>query len=336
MPRFIPHQDIQHSQTSKVGILVTNLGTPDAPTSSALRRYLREFLWDRRVVEIPRAIWWFMLNFLVLPTRPKQSAKAYQKVWTKEGSPLLTNSLKQVEKLRQQFPDAQVELAMRYGNPSIESGLKKLKSANVNRLLIFPLYPQYTSSTVGSTFEAISAELNKWRLIPDLRFISQYHAHPAYITAMADHIQDHWKQHGQAELLIFSFHGIPTFHIDQGDPYLHHCKVTAEKIIQALDLKPEQWKLTFQSRFGKAEWLQPYTDKTMKDLPSQGIKSLDIFCPGFPSDCLETLEEIAEENKEYFMQAGGEKFSYIPALNDTEDHIQALSDIIKQQTSDWH
>ena len=312
--------NLDHLNADKVGVLITNLGTPDAPETGAVRRYLREFLSDPRVVEIPRLIWFFILNLVILVVRPRKSAEAYKGVWTEEGSPLLVYSLAQgegiQERLRQTYGEkVVVRVGMRYGNPSIASQLQAFEDEGVRKLVVLPLYPQYSGSTNGSTFDAVARDFLKRRLLPALRFISHYPDYPPYIQAMADHIRAYRDKHGTADKLVLSFHGVPKRFLLKGDPYFHECHQTSQLLAKALGLADDQWMTTFQSRFGAEEWLQPYTDETMKSLPGQGVKSIQVFCPGFSSDCLETVEEIDEENREYFEEAGGESFAYISALN---------------------
>lgn len=338
--RYRGTSGFDHKSKGRVGVLITNLGTPDAPVPSALRRYLAEFLSDPRVVGIPRLIWWFILHGIVLRVRPKKSAAAYKTVWTERGSPLLFHTQDQAEALEKALKsewgdDLVVTFAMRYGNPSIKSVLQKLQDQGVDRLLVLPLYPQYSASTTASTFDAISADFVKRRWLPQLRFVSSYHDDEGYIDAMAEHIRQYWQQHGQAEKLVMSYHGIPLYYLHEGDPYHCHCLKTSRLLAEKLGLEPEQHLTTFQSRFGKAQWLQPYTDATLKSLPGQGVKSIDVFCPGFSADCLETIEEIGEENREYFIENGGDKFSYIPALNAEAVHIDALSALIRRHLSGW-
>ena len=337
MANYIGNTDFKHDSDPCTGVLVTNLGTPDAPTTSALRRYLAEFLADPRVVEIPKLIWWFILHGVILRTRPKRSAAVYRKIWTEAGSPLLAISKKQVAAI-QTFLDQHatekfhVELAMRYGNPSIQSGLEKLQRANTKKIIILPLYPQYSASTTASTFDAVANILKTWRDIPELHLVKHYHDTPDYINALAESITEHWQKASRAEKLLFSFHGIPKAYFESGDPYYYECHQTARLVAKKLNLNEEQWILTFQSRFGPKEWLKPYTDETLKELAMTGTKNVDVICPGFSSDCLESLEEIDMQNRKFFLEAGGEKFSYIPALNDRPAHISALANIIQKYT----
>ncbi|HID01313.1 MAG TPA: ferrochelatase [Piscirickettsiaceae bacterium] len=325
-----------------MGILMTNLGTPDAPTPDALKPYLYQFLSGTRVVEPPppRWQWQLILRTLILPKRSKSSAQAYASVWAEEGSPLLTISQQQLDKLKAALEPhingpVAFALGMRYGNPSIESALDQLRQAGVSRLLVLPLYPHYAGATTGSTFDALADALKQWRWVPALRFINHYHDHPGYLDALANSIRDYQAEHGQPDKLIFSYHGIPQRYHDQGDPYLDQCLATTEAVRQRLGLHEDQVITSFQSRFGKEEWIKPYTDETLKSLARQGVKHVQVLCPGFSADCLETLEEIDEENRQYFMAAGGERYGYIPALNDRDDHIAALADIVKTHLGAW-
>lgn len=336
MSRFSAITDNPHEGrfNSKTGVLITNLGSPDAPTAKALRVYLAEFLSDPRIVEIPRLIWLMILHGIILRVRPKKSAHAYQSIWTDEGSPLITISRAQTDKIEKQlrgegFEDIEVELAMRYGNPSIESGLEKLREKGITRIIIVPLYPQYSSATTGSTFDQISKVLRGWRWVPELHFINGYHKHPLYIESLANSIREDLEANGEPDKLVFSYHGTPKLFLDRGDPYHCFCQQTTRLVIEKLNLDKEKVMTTFQSRFGKAEWLQPYTDKTLESFPSQGIKNVAILSPAFSADCLETLEELEVENREVFESAGGEKYRYIPALNDRDDHIKAITALIK-------
>lgn len=330
----------KHQQAEKTGILITNLGTPDAPTGAALRRYLKEFLSDPRVVEFPRLLWWLILNGIILRIRPKRSAAAYSKVWTADGSPLLIHTARQCEMLRERLQarygdNIVVAFAMRYGSPSITSVLEQLQQAGVRRLLVLPLYPQYSGSTSASTFDAISADFNRRRWLPDFRFISHYPDYPPYIEAMARHIEAYRAKHGSSQLLLLSYHGVPKKYLLRGDPYHCECLKTSRLLAERLGLSEDQVKTTFQSRFGREEWLKPYTDDTLKALPAQGVDSVDVFCPGFSSDCLETLEEIDEENRGYFLESGGKQFHYIPALNAEPVHIDALEQLVEENLKGW-
>lgn len=323
-----------------LGIVLVNLGTPDAPTTSAVRTYLAEFLSDPRIVAIPRFLWMIILHGIVLRVRPKRSAKAYASIWTDEGSPLLVISKKQRAALEKSisplFKDqVTVALAMRYGNPSIPSVLRTLREKNIQRLLILPLYPQYSATTTASIFDAITSELQHWRWIPEIRFIQHYQQETDYITALSNQIDTFRKEHGAAEKLLFSFHGIPKDYYQAGDPYPDECHATARGVIERLGLKDDQWQISFQSRFGAQEWVKPYTDETLKQWGAEGIKSVQVVCPAFSTDCLETLEEIAVENRDYFLQAGGGEYTYIPALNDDPEHIEMLTKLIQKHAQGW-
>jgi ferrochelatase len=323
----------------KTAVLLINLGTPEAPTEEAVREYLREFLWDPKVVQIPRALWWVILNFFVLKKRPAQSAKAYQKVWTDEGSPLLVNSKKiqvSLQALAEQNRAGQYEifLAMRYGQPSIESVLDQVKKTDADNIIVLPLYPQFATSSTGTALHAFRQAYAKWGAAPRSKTIIDYHDNEAYINALAQSVQTYWKEHGKAECLLLSFHGVPDRTIKQGDPYLDHCTKTTELLVEKLRLKPLEWRMVFQSRFGKAKWIQPYCVETLEALPEEGIKSVDVVCPGFSVDCLETLEEIAMQNKDIFLKAGGENYRYIPALNDDDAHIAALLSLIEENNKE--
>lgn len=341
MTQYLGTEHFSHDEdTSCTGILITNLGTPDQATPSAVRRYLAEFLSDPRIVEIPRLPWWFILHGVILRIRPGKVAKSYQEVWSEEGSPLLAISKKQQALLQEALAlhfkgKVKVELAMRYGNPSIKKALRNLKDAGAQRILVLPLYPQYSATTTASTFDAIADEFKTWRWLPEFRFIQHYHDHELYIQALVNSITSHQQQHGQAEKLVFSFHGLPQRNLEQGDPYFCECHKTARLVAGKMGLNDTQWALTFQSRFGRQEWLKPYTDKSLIKWANEGVKSVQVCCPGFSADCLETLEEINVENRDYFLNAGGEKFEYIPALNDNVDHIGMMGALITQHASDW-
>ena len=324
----------------KIGVLIANLGSPDEPTAPAVRRYLKQFLSDPRVVKTNRILWWFVLNVIILNIRPKRVAEAYKSVWTGEGSPLISISKKQAaavsDKLNEQFKGQVVtELAMTYGNPSIESALEKLRKAGAQKILVLPMYPQFSYTTSAAVSDGVEHALNKMNFKPELLTVNDFHDHPAYINAIANSIKRQWTTTEKTQLLVFSLHGIPQRYVDQGDPYYDHCCETTRLVAEALKLEDHQWRLLFQSRFGREPWLQPYCDKTMEALPAEGISSIDILCPGFSADCLETLEEIQVENKEYFIDAGGKTFNYIPCLNDNDEHIDALVTIINQHLSAW-
>lgn len=329
-----------HNQTDKIGVLVTNLGTPDAPKKAELKRYLKEFLSDPRVVEVPRLIWWMILNLVILNIRPRRSAKAYSTVWTERGSPLMFHTEDQTQALRNKLQSRYgdnivVDFAMRYGSPSVDSVVDNMLQKGVRKLVVLPLYPQYCASTTGSTFDAIAASFSKRRWIPELRFITHYHDDREYITAVAAKIKAHWDEHGRADKLIFSYHGIPKRYLLNGDPYHCECHKTSRLIAQELGLQEHEHFTSFQSRFGREEWLKPYTDHSLKAFPAQGVKSVQIVCPGFSADCLETIEEIGEENRDYFLEAGGQRYEYIPALNADDNHICALTKLIETNLQGW-
>jgi len=322
----------------KTAVLITNLGSPDEPTTSAVRRYLREFLSDRRVVEIPRLIWLIILHGIILRIRPAKSAKLYQTVWQDDGAPLLSITAKQKVKLEakiksQHGDDVMVDFAMRYGNPSVASALQKFQQAGADKIVVLPLYPQYAGPTTASTFDAVSKELQKWRYIPSIHFLNTYHNNPLYIQALAETVKEHVATHGKPERLVMSYHGMPELFHEWGDPYYDFCQETTrlvkEIILESgLGFTDDEIIMTFQSRFGKAEWLKPYTDVTLEELPEQGIKHVAIMSPAFSADCLETLEELIHENSEVFLEAGGETYHYIAALNDRDDHIDALLNVL--------
>jgi ferrochelatase len=324
----------------KTGVLLVNLGTPDAPTPAALRRFLGEFLSDPRVIEAPRWLWWLVLHGFILRVRPRRSAHAYQSIWTPQGSPLLVNSTRQLHEVsvvlqRTQGDSLVFALGMRYGNPSLARALQELKGKGIERLLVLPLYPQYSATTTGSTFDAISMELRQWRRVPAVQFIDSYHNFQPYIDAMAAHIRRYFARHGRPQKLLLSFHGIPAEYAAKGDPYPEQCRATAERLTQVLELTESECQMVFQSRFGPREWLQPYADITLQTLPQQGIKHVAVFSPGFPADCLETLEEMAIVNRKLFLESGGNRFDYIPALNAEAEHIGALASLLEQHLRSW-
>jgi len=318
----------------KTAVLLINLGTPEAPTEKAVRAYLKEFLWDPRVVQIPRFIWWFILNWIVLRKRPAISAKAYQKVWTKEGSPLMVHS-EQIAQSLQTLADANCQgqyrffLGMRYGEPSIQTVFQAIKEGEPDNIIVLPLYPQFATSSTGTAWHAYQSLYHQWEDAPHSKTIIDYHDNDAYIEALADSVRQHWRKNGKGDCLLLSYHGVPERTIRQGDPYLSHCTKTTELLVEKLELKDLEWRLVFQSRFGKAKWIQPYCVDVLKTLPEEDIKTLDVICPGFAADCLETLEEIAMENKNIFIEAGGEDYRYIPALNDNALHTKALYSLVE-------
>ena len=339
MARFQPEPAYTHGQAARTAVLLCNLGTPDAPTAPAVRRYLAQFLSDPRVVEIPRLVWWPILHGIILRTRPAKSAAKYASIWTPEGSPLRVWSDKQATLLRgwlgERSSQVLVRAAMRYGNPSIASQLDALKAEGATRILILPLYPQYAGSTTASVFDAVHAWAARTRWVPELRLVQHYHDHPAYIEALARQVEAHWKREGRGEKLLLSFHGVPERTLHLGDPYHCEARKTARLLAERLGLRAEQYQVTFQSRFGRARWLEPATEPTLVALAQGGLRRVDVLCPGFTSDCLETLEEINQEARAAFLQAGGQAFHYIPCLNDSPAWIAALGQIAEQHLSGW-
>lgn len=329
-----------HGTPARIGILLVNLGTPDAPTAQAVRPYLAQFLGDPRVVEIPRAIWWLILNGIILYIRPKKSAKKYASVWLAEGSALRVYTEKQAILLKSylgQRTDAPlvVDFAMTYGSPSISDVLQKLKEQNCQRILIVPMFPQYAASATAPVFDQVFSELQKMRNLPAIRTIKNFHDHAGYIKALAASINDYWIKNGRGEKLVMSFHGVPQYALDKGDPYHCECQKTGRLLAEQLGLKPDQYTVSFQSRFGKAEWIKPYTTATLKELGTQKTRRVDMVCPGFVADCLETLEEIAMEGRDDFQHAGGGEYHYIPCLNDRDDWIHALTDLVMNNLQGW-
>jgi ferrochelatase len=337
--RFKKEPPRTHGIFSKTAIVLVNLGTPDAPTTAAVRRYLKQFLSDPRVVEIPKAVWWFILHGLILPFRSGKSAEKYASIWGKEGSPLKVHTEKQALLLRghlgERGHDLQVVYAMRYGNPSLPEILDKLKQEGCDRILILPAYPQYSGTTTASVNDAVSHYYTNVRNVPELRFVKHYHDHEGYVHALAKSVLAYWEMHGRPDKLVMSFHGVPKRTLLLGDPYYWECQKTARLLVTQLGLAPDEYVVSFQSRFGKAEWLQPYTAPTLIKLAKKGIGRVDVMCPGFTSDCIETLEEIAMEAKHDFLTAGGKEFHYIPALNESPDWIGALADIAEHYMAGW-
>jgi ferrochelatase len=336
---FRPEPAFRHGQPARTAVLLVNLGTPDEPSAPALRRYLAEFLSDPRVVEIPRLPWWLILHGIILRTRPARSAAKYASVWMPEGSPLKVWTQRQTEALQQTL-DARghqvlVRYAMRYGNPSIASVMDSLRAEGATRVLVIPLYPQYAAATTAS----VSDKLLEWALqarrMPDLRFVGEYHDDPAYIAALAARLRAHWAAHGRGDKLVLSFHGVPERSLKLGDPYHCQCHKTARLLTEALGLTRDDVLVTFQSRFGKAKWLEPYTEPTLQALATAGTKRVDVMCPGFVADCLETLEEIAQEVRDAFLAAGGETFHYVPCLNDSAQWMAALGALAERHLAGW-
>jgi ferrochelatase len=336
---FAPEPAFRHGTAPKTAVVLVNLGTPDAPTPAALRRYLAQFLSDPRVVEIPRVAWLPILHGIILRVRPAKSAKKYESIWLPEGSPLQVWSGKQATLLRGYLGErghaVEVRHAMRYGNPSIASVLDALKAEGATRILVLPMYPQYSGPTTASTIDAVGAWAARIRHLPELRFVNRYHDDAGYVEALARRVIDHWQKHGRPERLVLSFHGVPKRTLLLGDPYHCECLKTARLLGERLTLKPSELVVTFQSRFGKAEWLQPYTEPTLVELARQGVKHVAVMCPGFTADCLETLEEIDHEARAAFRAAGGAEFHYIACLNDSHAWIAALADIAIRHMQGW-
>ena len=321
---------------SNTAILLVNLGTPDEPSTPAIRRYLKEFLSDRRVIEAPKLIWWFVLNLVILRFRPAKLITNYKKIWENGESPIRRITDQQVSKLQAKLNQSsdlnkvKVAAAMTYGNPSLKNVFKQLQDEGYENILVLPLFPQYSATTTAAAWDALARATSEMRNIPQIRFIKRYHTHPIYIEALATSVRRHWEETGRQAKLFFSFHGLPKAYVEKGDPYADECVETVELVTKALNLSDDQWALCYQSRVGVAEWLQPYTDEAMKELGNQKLKGLDVICPGFSADCLETIEEIDEENRDYFEQAGGSDFHYIPALNDQDVHIDLMEALVKE------
>ncbi len=339
MSRFTSSDQFHHGQVERTGVLLVQLGTPTEPEAGPVRRYLKQFLSDPRVVEIPRLVWWLILNGIILRTRPKKSAQKYASVWTDAGSPLMVNTKKQASLVQGHLGDAGVDVrvgfAMRYGEPSIQSQLEALRDQNVTRLLVVPLYPQYAGSTTATVFDEVTRVLRGWRNLPEVRFIRNFHNYKPYIEALTARIRKQWGNDGPPDKLLMSFHGVPRQTLLDGDPYHCECHATARWLAQSLGLAPDRWQLSFQSRFGKAKWLEPYTDASLKELGAARTARLDVVCPGFVADCLETLEEIAIEGRETYTEAGGQGFNYIPCLNDDPGFVAALSQLIQAHLAGW-
>lgn len=333
MSRFTALTENAHEKLSAdTGVLLTNLGTPKAPTAQALRPYLRQFLSDPRVVEIPKLVWMIILHGIILRVRPAKSAKLYQSIWLEDGSPLLVHSKNQRGKLELALQaagvNANVKLAMRYGEPSIEQALQEFQQQGIRKIVVLPLYPQYSGPTTGSTFDAVTRELQKWRFVPQMHFINSYHDHELYISALASSIAEDITEKGMPDKLVLSYHGMPQQFFDNGDPYYCLCMKTSRLVAEKLQLEKDQYVTSFQSRFGKAEWLKPYTDATLEGLAQEGKTNVAVACPAFSADCLETLEEMVHENREVFMEAGGKQYRYIDALNSRDDHIAMMKDLV--------
>ena len=317
-------------KVTRTGVLLVNLGTPTAPDFFSVRSYLKEFLSDSRVIEVNRVLWWLILNLIILNLRPFRSAKLYKAIWTAQGSPLLVESRSQVQALQESLgEDYAVALGMSYGAPSIKTGLLALRRAGVESVIILPLYPQHSGATTGSVFDAVTKLFHSCRFIPEFKFVSHYYKNQSYIEALQARVEEFWAKYGKPQKLVFSFHGLPKEYCDKGDPYFSQCHETAQLLAEALHLTSEEWLISFQSRVGKADWLKPYTDQLFRALPKSGVTDIQVFCPGFSSDCLETLEEIAIQGRHFFMEAGGKAYAYIPALNSSREHIQMMADLVR-------
>ncbi len=340
MSLFAAEPAFRHDAPEQIGVLIVNLGTPAAPTAGAVRAYLSEFLWDRRVVEIPRPLWWLILHGVILKTRPARSADKYATIWTADGSPLRLHTERQAKLLKGWLGQAGrsnlvVDFAMRYGEPALRAALDRLKAQRCERILVLPLYPQYAASTTASVQDEIALAVRQWRNVPEIRCLKSFHDDPGYIGALAASVREHWSVNGRGEKLIMSFHGVPRFALDRGDPYHCQCHKTARLLAEALGLTREHYMVTFQSRFGRTEWLRPYTQPSLQELARQGVSRVDLLCPGFVADCLETLEEIALEAKAAYLQSGGKSFHYIACLNERPDWIAALGKIAQANLGNW-
>lgn len=339
MTSFTPEPPFNHGQRPRMAVLFCNLGTPDTPSVKDVRRFLAEFLSDPRVVEIPRLVWLAILHGIILRVRPAKSAAKYASIWTPDGSPLKVWTEKQAKLLQgwlgQRGHQVSVRYAMRYGSTSIAAQLDALKAEGVTRVLVLPAYPQYSATTTASLFDAVYTWAAKVRNLPEFRFINRYHDDAGYIKALATSIQRYWKTHGRPTQLVMSFHGVPERTLHLGDPYHCECFKTARLLAEQLSLNREQFKVTFQSRLGRAKWLEPYTEPTLIALARAGVERVDVVCPGFTSDCLETLEEIAMEGRAAFLQAGGKAFNYIACLNDDETWITALCELTQVHLAGW-
>jgi protoporphyrin/coproporphyrin ferrochelatase len=338
--RYLSSPDFQHDGAERIGILLVNSGTPEAPTAAAVRRFLRRFLSDPRVVELPRILWLPLLYGVILPLRPARIAPKYQRIWSETGSPLRELSEQLRKELsgalaRQVLAPLSLELGMLYSPPSVRAALGRLRASGAQRILVVPLFPQYCGATTGAVYDQVSAELRRWRWLPELRMVAEYHDHPGYIEALRESVTGHWGRAGRTGHLLMSFHGIPERYFRQGDPYFCKCQKTARLLADELMLRENEWSVAFQSRFGPSGWLKPYTRAVLEGLPARGVRSVTVVCPGFAVDCLETLEEIAIENRDAYLRAGGERFDYVPALNARASHAQCLAELIVEHCQGW-
>lgn len=340
MSRYLTEPPYRHGTVAKTAVLLVNLGTPEEPTRAAVRRYLSQFLSDPRIVELPRLAWLPLLHGIVLNVRSGRSARKYARIWSQEGSPLRVHTEKQAKLLHgylggQMREPLLIEYAMRYGRPSIAEVLSRLKGLGCDRILVLPLFPQYSASATASVFDEIARHLARVRNVPEVRTIKHFHDHPAYIRALADSVREHWHSSGRPDKLLFSFHGVPRASLDRGDPYHCECQKTARLLASELGLEDGYWQITFQSRFGAARWLEPYTAATLAELGRRRLRRVDVLCPGFVSDCLETLEEIGIEGQRIFLSAGGGEFQLLPCLNERDDWIRALAAVALGHLWDW-
>jgi ferrochelatase len=338
--RYVSSPDFHRDTAERIGILLVNSGTPDAPEPRAVRAFLKRMLSDPRIVELPRALWLPILHGLVLPLRPARVARKYRRIWSAGGSPLLELS----ERLRAELTSTlaqrllapfSVELGMLYGRPSVPQALTRLRESGAQRILVLPLFPQYCGATTGAVYDQVSAELRRWRWLPELRFVAEYHDQPEYIEALRQSVASHWEERGRTPHLLVSFHGIPERYFREGDPYFCKCQKTARLLAEELMLREGEWSVSFQSRFGAAEWLKPYTSEVLRQMPTRGIREVTVMCPGFAVDCLETLEEIGIENRDVFVRSGGERFEYVPALNARAEHARLLASQIARHCQGW-
>ena len=340
MPSYAGAEDFRHDQQTRIGVMLVNLGTPDEASVKAVREFLDEFLSDPRVVESPRFLWWLVMNLIILRFRPRKVARAYASVWQPGGSPLMVYSRAQADALQNEldghFPDYfKVSLAMRYGHPAIQDVMEEFRQQHCRYLLVVPMFPQYSATTTASIFDEVSRILKSWRLLPQMRMPMHYHDNASYIEALAMSVEASWQENGRGDKLLMSFHGLPQRYHKAGDPYFCECMKTARLLADRLGLEDSAWQAAFQSRFGREPWLQPYFDKTLTKLPASGVKSVDVICPGFAADCLETLEEVAQHDRDLFLKAGGERYHYIAALNDQESHVKMLGELVHNETQTW-
>lgn len=339
MTRYLPEPAHEHGRPTRVGVLLVNLGTPEAPTAAAVRPYLAEFLSDPRVVEIPRWLWKPLLHGIILRVRPKKSAAKYASIWTKEGSPLAVHTARQATLLQGYAGEAGLQVmvrhAMRYGRPGVADELHALKAQGCTRVLVVPAYPQYSGTTTASVVDAVQAWAVRTRHLPEMRFVNRFHDDAGYLDALAASVREQWRHNGRGDHLLMSFHGVPQRTLTLGDPYHCECHATARLLAERLDLRRQDYSVSFQSRFGRAKWLEPSTEATLRSLAAQGVKHLQVLCPGFVSDCLETLEEIAQEGRDTFLAAGGARYDYLPCLNDRPEWIRALVTLVEQHTAGW-